>query len=44
MSEGCGSVISNVLAELIKKNRSNLVVNECDYRDEKDGLLHCKAI
>lgn len=41
MSESVGSALSNILAEFIRKNQANLVVNEGDYTDSEDGLLHC---
>lgn len=41
MGESVGSAISNVLAGVIAANQSNLVVNEGDYTDSQDGLLHC---
>lgn len=41
MSDGLGSAISSVLVDLIRKNQENLVMNEGDYIDDNDGLLHC---
>lgn len=41
MSEMLGSAISSVIARIVKRNQENLVVNEGDYIDDKDGLLHC---
>lgn len=39
-NNGVGSVASNILANIIRMNQSNLVVNEGDYKDE-NGLIHC---
>ncbi len=41
MSEDLSSALSNLIINIVKRNQENLVMNEGDYIDDKDGLLHC---
>lgn len=41
MSENVGSVASGILINILRRNQENFVMNDGDYKDENDGLVHC---